>query len=94
MITITVIANKTDLADCMSTDEISEALGTATIPAHVTWAIVRASANTRDGVDEALAWVTERMPTWQVQPRPKPHEVAGKKAQWAGVVEWLKQLLQ
>ena len=94
MLIFKVIANKSDQADCMSIDEISEGLGTATIPPHVTWTVLRASGKTRDGVGEALVWITERMPACQARPAPKPRDDASKIEPRASVLEWFKRLFQ
>lgn len=53
-----VFANKTDVAGCMTGDEILEALKLNGIRTHQ-WHILRCSAMTGENLNEGLAWVVE-----------------------------------
>lgn len=53
-----VFANKTDVAGCMTGDEILEALKLNSIRTHQ-WHILRCSAMTGENLNEGLAWVVE-----------------------------------
>ncbi|KAK4039937.1 ADP-ribosylation factor family-domain-containing protein [Parachaetomium inaequale] len=53
-----VFANKTDVAGCMTGDELSGALRLDEIRTH-RWSILRCSAMTGENLKEGLAWVVE-----------------------------------